>query len=51
MFQRDAAIAAGLERVQAAIAVLDGEVDPGAAPTSGSPTSSGMRSPIPFHKQ
>jgi len=51
VFQRDAAIAAGLDRVQAAIAVFDGEVDLGAAHASTTPTASGMRSPIPFHKQ
>jgi hypothetical protein len=52
VFQREAALQAGLERVSAAIAVFDGEVDPNAAPPATSPTSSGgFRSPIPFHKQ
>jgi hypothetical protein len=51
VFQREAAMEAGLERVSAAIAVLDGEVDPNAASTTSTPTSSGgARSPIPFHK-
>lgn len=50
LFQRDAAVQGGLERVSAAIAVFDGEVDPSATATT-SPTSSGVRSPIPFHKQ
>lgn len=53
VFQREAAIQAGLDRVSAAIAVLDGEVDPSAAPPpAAAPSSSGgARSPIPFHKQ
>jgi hypothetical protein len=52
VFQREAALEAGLERVSAAIAVLDGEVDPAAPPPGASPTSTGgARSPIPFHKQ
>lgn len=51
VFQRDAALAAGLDRVSAAIAVLDGEVDASSTPTAGAPSSSGgARSPIPFHK-
>ena len=51
IFQPDAALAAGFERVGAAIAILDGDVDPSAAPPATSPTSSGsQRSPIPFHK-
>lgn len=52
VFQRDAALQAGLDRVSAAIAVLDGEVDPSATPPTAAPSSSGgARSPIPFHKQ
>lgn len=51
IFQPDAALAAGFERVGAAIAILDGDVDPSAAPPATSGTSSGsQRSPIPFHK-
>ncbi|WP_236607748.1 hypothetical protein [Sandaracinus amylolyticus] len=52
VFQREAATQAGLDRVSAAIAVFDGEVDPSLAPPPGTaPTSSGgARSPIPFHK-
>ncbi|MDQ3031831.1 MAG: hypothetical protein M3Y87_05390, partial [Myxococcota bacterium] len=52
IFQREAAVQAGLDRVSAAVAVFDGEVDPNAVPPASSPTSSGgARSPIPFHKQ
>ncbi len=51
VFQREAAVEAGLERVSAAIAVFDGEVDSNATSATGTPTSSGgARSPIPFHK-
>jgi hypothetical protein len=52
VFQRDAAVQVGFDRVVAALAVFDGEVDPTAAPPAATPTSSGgARSPIPFHKQ
>ena len=51
VFQRPAALAAGMDRVCAAIAVLDGETDPGAPPSTTSTSSGGARSPIPFHKQ
>jgi hypothetical protein len=52
VFQREPALEAGIDRVVAAIAVFDGEVDPSAVPPAPSPTSSGgARSPIPFHKQ
>ena len=49
LFQRPAAVAAGMDKVLAAVATFDGEAaDNQAAP----PTSSGgLRSPIPFHKR
>jgi len=50
VFLREAAVGAGLERATAALDALEddgGEAAPQAPPT----TSSGGRSPIPFHKQ
>jgi hypothetical protein len=54
LFQKDAAVAAGLDRVLLAVAAFDGELEPrdGASQGPPSPTSAGTtRSPIPFHKQ
>jgi hypothetical protein len=54
LFQKDAAVAAGLDRVLLAVAAFDGELEPreGASQGPPSPTSVGTtRSPIPFHKQ
>jgi hypothetical protein len=50
VFLREAALAAGVERLSAALDALDGE-EPEAAPGSPSATSSGTRSAIPLHKQ
>ncbi len=51
-FQKDAALAAGLERSSAAVAALDGDADPAQPTAPQTPSSVGlMRSPIPFHKQ
>lgn len=50
-FQKEAALAAGLDRASAAVAALDGEADH-AQTAPQAPSSPGlMRSPIPFHKQ
>jgi hypothetical protein len=54
LFQREPAVAAGLDRVLLAVAAFDGELEPREGPPPGppSPTSVGTtRSPIPFHKQ
>lgn len=54
IFQKEAAVAAGMDRVVLAVAAFDGELEPQQGQQQGppSPTSAGlMRSPIPFHKQ
>jgi hypothetical protein len=59
IFVREPAVAAGMDRVLAAVAAFDGETEPAAITTSApvparpqTPTSVGLtRSPIPFHKQ
>ena len=50
VFIREAALSAGLERLSAALDVLEGDAatEP---PAPASQTSTGSRSPIPFHKQ
>lgn len=52
-FLKEAALAAGLERVSAALDTLEGEEEPSSSPQGGNPssTASGTRSPIPLHKQ
>lgn len=54
IFQKEPAVAAGLERVILAVAAFDGELEPREGTPQGppTPTSAGStRSPIPFHKQ
>jgi len=49
IFQREAAIALGLDRTVAALSVLEGDSD-GTGASSPAPTAAGTRSPIPPHK-
>lgn len=51
IFQRDAAVAYGLDRAIAALAALEGEPEAQAATPAPAPTAAGTRSPIPPHKQ
>ncbi len=50
-FIRDAAVAAGLERVTAALDALEDDGSESSSSQAPPTTSSGGRSPIPFHKQ
>jgi hypothetical protein len=50
-FVKEAAVAAGLDRLSAALDALDGAVEQAPQPTSPGTTATGSRSPIPLHKQ
>jgi hypothetical protein len=51
IFHKPAALAAGMERVLAAVRAFDGDSDPQMTPTSPGTSPGFVRSPIPFHKR
>ena len=51
LFPKTAALAAGLDRVLAAVRAFDGDADPQISPTPPGSSPGFVRSPIPFHKR